>query len=335
MAKTTIVDIAAALGVTASTVSRALNGNTAISEATRLLVEEKAMTMGYVPNSLASALRSGKSYTIGILLPRADRLMFSNTIKSVEIELQLFGYQVIICQHNENVKKEKNAIDALLRARVDGVIASPAKDAPNLMHYENLTKNNIPVVFFDNVWENSTESAVLIDDYYGGYQATKHLIEQGCKTIAHITLPNNIKIYADRKRGYKDALLEANIPYDENLVTACVSDVEEGYVAAKKLFKNNPNIDAVFSTSDYSALGLYQYCKENNIKIPENVKIVGFGDASFTPYIEPAMSSVNQVSQAVGREAAALLLEHLSDGKKQPRKMILQPTLIIRKSSIQ
>jgi LacI family transcriptional regulator len=214
------------------------------------------------------------------------------------------------------------------------VIASPAKDATNLKHYEKLTKNNIPIVFFDNVWESSSESAVLIDDYYGGYQATKHLIEQGCKSIAHITLPNNIKIYADRKRGYQDALLHAGLPYDENMVIACISDVEEGYKVAQKLFATSPHIDAVFSTSDYSALGLYQYCKEKNIKIPDNVKIVGFGNASFTPYIEPSMSSVDQVSQAVGREAATLLLSHLSDENKNPTKTILQPTLVIRKSSI-
>ena len=185
--KTTIYDIAKALNVTAATVSRALNNNPKISAATRKLVMETAAKMNYKQNKLALALKSGKSNNVGVVVPYIDRNFFSAIIRGIEEELYPLGYHVIICQTHEQESAEIDNINALLNAQVDGILMSVSKLSTQTSHFEHVLNKNVPLVFFDRKKDVKGVSTVTIDDYQAGYNATKHLIEQGCSKIAHLS----------------------------------------------------------------------------------------------------------------------------------------------------
>src|SRR6478736_3969139 len=190
--KSTIHDIAKKLNITASTVSRALNDNPRISKATKLLVQKTAQKLNYQPNNIAAALRNGKSNIIGIIVPTADRGFFSRVIRGIEAIANTANYHVMICQTYDNYEKEVETVDTLLNARVDGIITSFAKETIDFTHYEKVKARGIPLVFFDRSNDELEVSHVVIDDFLGGYKATEHLIQQGCKRIAHFTSPKKI-----------------------------------------------------------------------------------------------------------------------------------------------
>jgi|APTNR8051073442_1049403.scaffolds.fasta_scaffold01173_11 LacI family transcriptional regulator len=335
MSRSTIHDIAKALKITASTVSRALNGHPAISEVTRGAVLRMAQELNYEPNRIAAALRSGRTYTVGILTPYVDRPFFGAAIRGIEDELAKSGYGAILCQTHENPKDEQRAIETLLRLRVDGIIASMAKNAVHHGHYERVTEAGIPLVFFDNVAEQMPVSMVMIDDYQGAYEAVRHLIEQGCQRIAHFAGQQHLRIYRERLRGYLNAIADHNLQHDDRLILSCISDIEAGRQCAMQLFALPQPPDAIFSSSDYAALGALRHFKAIGIKVPEQMAIVGFANEPFTDFIEPGLSSVDQCSSEMGTLAARIFLEAIQHQDAfVPRKNILQPNLVIRKSSL-
>lgn len=333
--KTTIHDIARALNVTASTVSRALNGNAAISEGTRTAVVKMARQLNYRPNRIAAALRSGRSHTVGIVVPYADRNIFSSIIRGMEEGLSKANYSVIICQTYDDQEQEEQALDTLLRLRVDGIMASIAKKADTYQHYERVKEAGIPLIFYDNHTESITASHVVIDDFLGGYRAASHLIEQGCRRIAHFAGQQRQLIYSERSRGYRQALRDNGLDYDTSIVRESISDVGVGYQLARELFTLPNPPDALFSTSDYAALGALQYCKDHGIAVPRQMAIVGFANESFTSFIEPGLSTVDQKSREMGANAARVFLEEIDDSiPARHHSLILEPSLIIRASSL-
>lgn len=333
--KVTIHDIAKKLNITASTVSRALNDSPRISDKTKKAVLQLAKDLNYRPNNVASALRNGKTQIIGMLVPSINRAFFSSIIRGVEEVTNSLNYHVIVSQSYEDFNNEKNAIKAFLKAQVDCVIASISKSTTDYDHYQEVINNGIPLILFDRTTTDLQTSQVVIDDYQGGYIATKHLIEQGCLRILHLTFDKKLHIYRERQRGYEDALKDFNIEIDNSLIISSELQLEDGRIIINKLLESNIKFDAIFSASDYTALGCMQVLKENNIKIPNEVAIVGFLNEPFTCYTDPPISSVNQFPIEIGNTAANLFFEALNSGKKTIiiKKTVIQPELIIRDSS--
>ncbi|MBC3541181.1 LacI family DNA-binding transcriptional regulator [Rufibacter sediminis] len=335
--KVTIHHIAEKLNITASTVSRALNDNPRISEVTKKAVLKAAKQLNYQPNNIAAALRNGKSYIIGIIVPTADRAFFASVVRGIEEIANKLNYKVIISQSYDNYEKEVQTIDALLSARVDGIIASIGKNTENFDHFKRTQEKGIPLVLFDRTTDALEVSQVMIDDYLGAYKVVEHLIQQGCRRIAHFTSPKKVSIFKERLRGYMDALRDYEVPFYEELVIKSNLQLEDGRSSMEELLQLEVQPDAVFSASDYGAMGALQVLKEKGIKVPQQIALAGFGNEPFTSFSDPALTTVDQFSLTMGRITAELFFEHFKTGPDQklvPQKTVLKPELIIRGSSL-
>ncbi len=334
--KSTIHDIAEKLNITASTVSRALNDHPRISDATKKAVQRAAEILHYQPNHVAASLRSGKSNIIGIIVPSIDRTFFSAVVRGIEEIANTSRYNVMICQTHDNYEKEVATVNALLNAQVDGIIVSFAKGTKKFDHFLKAKEKGVPVIMFDRTNDELEISQVVVDDFLGAYKATEHLIQQGCKRIGHITNTIKVSIYKERLRGYKEALLANDLPYDETYVIEGDLQLEDGRVAMEKLLQLPQPPDGIFSASAYGIMGALQILKERGIKVPEDVKLVGFSNEPFTYLTEPTLSTIEQHSMRMGNAAAEIFLEEINNKDKKfiPQKIVLKPELIIRKSSV-
>lgn len=334
--KTTIYDIAKTLNITAATVSRALNDNPKISKKTKELVFETANKMNYEQNKLAQALKSGKSFNVGVIVPRIDSSFFSSVIRGIEEKLYPEGYHVIICQTHDQEKLEIKNINSLLNAQVDGVLMSISNGNLKInKSFDRLLSKNVPLIFFDRKKNINNVSSITIDDFKGAYEATTHLIKQGCKRIGHLSNNRNLEIFKNRYLGYKQAIIDNGLEFDENIVIECYSDVQEGREKIKMLLEREKSIDAIFSSSDFSALGAIQEIKSQGLRIPEDICVVGFSNEPFTKFMELSITSVDQSPIEMGRIAAQIFLEEVNNevNIKSEKHVVLSPELIIRKSS--
>jgi LacI family transcriptional regulator len=334
--KATIHDIAEKLNITASTVSRALNDHPRISEATKIAVQKAAQKLNYQPNNIAAALRNGRSNIIGIIVPFADRSFFSSIVRGIEEIANTARYNVMICQHYDKYEKEVAAVQALMNARVDGIIASFSKETLDFSHYTKLKERGTPLILVDRGLDDLEVSQVVIDDFLGGYKATEHLIQQGCKRIAHFTNTRKISIYKDRLRGYREALIANGIQYDESLVLEGDLQLEDGRKSMQHLLQLPVMPDGIFSASALGAVGALQVLKENGISVPNQVAIIGFSNELYTSFIEPSISTIEQHSERIGNAAAEIFLQEILNRNTKfiPQKIVLKPELLIRKSSL-
>jgi len=334
--KATIHDIARKLNITASTVSRALKDHPRISSETKKAVHKTALKLNYQPNHIAAALRNGKSNILGIIVPTADRSFFSSVVRGIEEIANKSRYNVMICQTHDNYEKEVATVEALLNARVDGIIASHAKDTSNFDHFLKVKERGIPLILFDRSNDEIEVSNVVIDDFLGAYKATEHLIQQGCKRIAHFTNTRKISIFKERLRGYREALLDNGLTYDESMVIESNLQLEDGRNSMIRLLNQKEIPDGIFSASALGILGAMQVLKERNIKVPHEVALVGFSNEAFTSFTEPSLTTVEQHSMRIGNAAAQIFLEEVSSTQKKfiPQKIVLKPELIIRQSSV-
>ncbi|MGV3459807.1 MAG: LacI family DNA-binding transcriptional regulator [Flavobacterium sp.] len=333
--KATIYDIAHELNISAATVSRALNDNPKISETTREQVKEAAARLNYKQNKLAAALRSGRSNNIGVIVPRIDSNFFGSVIRGIEEALYPHKYNVIICQTHEDEKREIENINTLLNAQVDGVLIS-VSNAENDKVIKRVLDKKVPLIFFDRKKNIDGVSSVTIDDFGAAYAATTHLIKERCSKIAYLSGDRSLEIYANRFKGYKQALTDHGLKYNEDYVIQTKSNVEAGKDAARQLLKLKNRPDAIFSSSDFAALGAIQELKAEGIRIPEDFCVVGFGNEPFTKFMELSISSVDQCTMEMGKIAAEVLMEQINstDTFKVEKKVVLKPELIIRESSI-
>lgn len=334
--KITIYDIAKKLNITAATVSRALNNNPKIKESTRDLVIKTAESMNYKQNKLALALKSGRSNNIGVIVPRIDSNFFASVIRGIEDELQPHGYQVIICQTHESAKRENENLYTLIDAQVDGIIMSVTDvTSENDAAFQYVLEKNVPLIFFDRSKHIDGVSSVTINDFKGGYIATQHLINEGCKAIAHFSGDQSFDIFKNRFLGYKQALLDHGITFKEEYVINTKSNLEAGKEAVDKLLQLPIPPDAIFSSSDFAALGAIQELKERNINIPKDFCVAGFSNEPFTKFMELSITSVDQSSLEMGKMSAKVFLEQVdkTDTIKIEKKVVLAPELHVRKSS--
>ncbi|TVZ57297.1 LacI family transcriptional regulator [Lutibacter sp. Hel_I_33_5] len=333
--KSTIKDIANVLNISAAAVSKALHNDSRISDKTKKAVKQVAKNLNYQPNHLASALRSGKSNLVGVIVPRTNSNFFSSVIENIEDVLNKEGYNIIITQSNESYQKECNNIDTLLFTQVDGIIASMANETTNLEYYEKIKTKGIPLILFDRGENDLNVDYIGIDDYDSSHVIIDHLVNQGCKRIAHIGGYKRTRIYNNRIRGYVDAIKNHNLPLDDELLIESSLTTEDGRAKMKYLLSLEKTPDAVYVAGDYAALGALQVLNEENINIPEDIALVGFGNEPFTNMVTPRISSMKQHSEEIGRLAAQTFLKHIkSESISQTlNKQILNAELIIRDSS--
>ncbi|WP_423147096.1 LacI family DNA-binding transcriptional regulator [Rubrolithibacter danxiaensis] len=333
--KTTIHDIARELNTTASTVSRALKNHPSISVQMKERVKSTAERLSYRQNKIASSLRSGRSHIIGVIIPSADVSFFGSVVHGIERVARSNGYNVLLFQSNESTAYELEGVEALLQSRVDGILASPAKETADYGHFIEIKKRNVPLILFDRADDNLSVPSVVIDDYRGAFMATEHLIQQGYKRIAHISGQQHIKIFTERLRGYTDALKHYSLDIDDNLIASGKVSIESGKECTMELLNKENPPDAIFAVEDFTAFGAIQALKESGIRIPDEMGVIGFANESFSQYISPPLSTIDQQTAKMGEEAAKLFLNQVTEKVKPAfQKIVLEPRLIVRESSL-
>jgi LacI family transcriptional regulator len=333
--KTTIKDIANVLNISAAAVSKALHNDSRISEKTKKAVKQVAKNLNYQPNHLASALRKGKSNLVGVIVPRTNSNFFSSVIQNIEEVLNKEGYNIIITQSNESYKKECNNIDTLLFTQVDGIIASMANETIDLEYFEKVKAKGIPLILFDRGENDLNVDYIGINDYESSHVIVEHLVKQGRKRIAHVGGYKHTRIFNNRIRGYVDALKKHNLPLDNELLLESSLTIDDGRQKMAELLKLKNRPDAVYIASDYAALGALQLLNELHIKVPEDIALVGFGNEPFTAMVTPSITSIDQHSAEIGKQAALTFLSYKNKKttKQTLNKIILDAELIVRESS--
>ena len=332
----TIYDIASALNISVATVSRALKNDPVVNKKTNKKIHDLALKLGYRTNHFARNLRNQSTNTIGVILHELNSNFITSVLAGIEKVTFEAGYDLIIAHSSESFEKEVANAKNLFEKRVDGLIASLSFDTINLDHYKVFKDKNVPVIFFDRVEQNGDNTVVIIDNRKCGFQATQHLIQQGCKRIVHITSSLERNVYSERFKGYKDALQEAGIPYDENLLI--INDLSEkaGIEAAQQVLKMKPMPDGAFITNDFVAAVFMRKVKEKGLNIPEDLAVVGFNNDAIGKLIEPALTTINYPGMEMGEIAAHNLINDLKGTVKSEntRTIIITSNLIIRNSSL-
>jgi LacI family transcriptional regulator len=332
----TIYDIAQKLELSSATVSRALQDHPAINKNTRKRIQDAAKELGYRHNSFASNLRKQKSHTIGVLLHELNSNFITSVLAGIEKVTTEAGYDIIIAHSGESYDKEVANATNLFHKRVDGVIASLSFTTKNLDHFELFFEKGIPVIFFDRVDESSEKTHVIIDNYKCGYIATQHLAEQGCKKIMLLTANLKRNVYAQRHRGYTDALFDAGITYEKNMVL--VKDLSEASAleAAHEILQMKPRPDGLFVTNDFKAAVCMQELKRHGVRVPEDIAIVGFNNDAISKIIDPQLTTINYPGKDMGEITARNLINHLKGDSNiaTTNRIIVKAELIVRESSI-
>ena len=332
-----MADLARELGVSMTTVSRALSDHHSIGAATKQRVLKLAKKLNYQPNHLAAALRKGQSRLLGVVVPYIEGKFFPSVIQGIEQAASKAGFSVIVCQSHEDVQQERRNIETLLHAQVAGVLVSLARNTQDFHHFDKVRGRGIPLVFFDRIPSVGSVDSVVLDDYEGALQATRHLLEQGCRRIAHLAGPQHLNIYERRRQGYLDALAAYGLPANEQLIVYSDMTTEEGAQAMQHLLALPEPPDGVFGAGDSVILGALQFLKSAGIKVPQQVALAGFSNEGFTSVTEPQLTSVDQRCEEMGQAAVRLFLE-LAAAPEAPfiqRQVVLQPELFIRASSLQ
>lgn len=332
----TIYDIAQKLSLSSATVSRALQDHPGINKNTKKKIQETAKELGYRHNNFASSLRKQKTHTIGVMLHELNSNFITSVLAGIEKVTTEAGYDIIIAHAGESYEKEMANANNLFHKRVDGVIASLSFTSKNLDHFQQFFEKNIPVIFFDRVDEDSEKTHVIIDNYKCGYIATQHLIEQGCKRIALLTSNLKRNVYAQRHRGYSDALYDAGLSYNKNNVLVKDLTEQSAIEAAGEILKMKPLPDGLFVTNDFEAAVCMHELKRNGIQIPDDIAVVGFNNDAVSKIVSPQLTTINYPGKDMGEISARNLINHLkgADNMTITNRIIVKSELIVRESSI-
>lgn len=339
MKDATLKQIALQLGISITTVSKALKNYTDVSEKTKKAVIDLATELNYTPNSFAVNLRTKESKTIGLIIPTVVHHFFSNVIEGILEEAEKRNYMVIILQSNENYELEKKQVALLLNKRVDGILISLSNGTGEFDHLKTILANKTPLVLFDKIAKIVNCSKVTINDRKAAYDAVTYLIKKGYKKIAHFRgsyLPQNA---IDRFLGYKKALEDNNIVYDSSLVYLCENnlDFEDGYENAKKIIAEHPDIDAIFAVTDLVAIGIIKYFNEIGIPIPKQIAVFGFSNWFMSSIISPKLTTIDQPGFEIGKKSATILFDEIQLKKNNEpivfQSIELETSIIEREST--
>ncbi|MEZ0538069.1 LacI family DNA-binding transcriptional regulator [Fibrella arboris] len=331
----TIYDIAKRLNYSPATVSRALNDHPAIKLDTKDIITSTAREMGYRSNTFASNLRRQRTNTIGVIVPRLNSNFVSCVLAGMEKVANEAGYNLIISQSLESVTKEKANALTMFNSRVDGLLVSVAYDTDDIEHFNTFTKKGIPVLFFDRVITNARSTSIVIDNAKAGYEATAHLLKLGRQRIMHVTGNLKRNVYADRLKGYKLALADYNIPFDDSLVQVTDLSQEVGVEIARQITQLPVRPDGVFVTNDLCAVSCMTTLKQSGLLIPDDVAMVGFNNDPVSQVVNPALTTIHYPGREMGEVAAKSLINHLNGVMdiEATNTIILRSELLIRGSS--
>ena len=315
MAKVDLKMMAAHLGFSVSTISKALRDSHEIGEKTKQIILDKARELGYRPNPYASYMRHQKSKTIALILPEMNNSFFLQVINGAESIAREKDYHLLIYITHEDAEQEKNMIEHLQNGRVDGIIMAITLNTTSYDHLETVK--------------------IVTDDFASAFTATEHLIQNGCKSIGYLSVSDNLSIGTKRMSGYIEALHKYDIPVDESKIIHCVADQKENYQMLKDLLVKNPEIDGIFGSVERFALLAYDVCKELKKRIPEDVKVLCYSNLPAANFLSPTLTTIHQPASEMGATAAATLFKHL-DKKRSTitnENITIKSTLMIRESS--
>lgn len=332
----TIYDIAKALDLSPSTVSRALNENKVINSKTRERVLSYAREKGYQSNTFAANLRKNETHTIGVIVPKLDSKFISTCLAGAEKVASEKGYNLLISQSLEKMDQEISRAKTFFRKRVDALMVSLTAETDSVSHFNPFLAKGTPLVFFDRVPPETEAATFVIDNYQAAFQATQHLLQQNCACLMHITLNAQNLVYKERKAGFADALKQATLSacgqtlYLENL------DLESGKHVAQQIMKMKNKPDGIFAANDQTAIGCMLELQRQGIKIPEDIAVVGFNNDPLTEIISPGLTTINYPAFDLGTMAANHLIEHMLGNANLhlTQKTVLKSALIIRKSTV-
>jgi len=340
----TLKDIARKLGLSTSTVSRALQDHPDISIKTKEAVHKLAQELDYQPNMLALNLRKSKSNIIGVVVPEIVNHFFATVLNGMESVAYEKGYRIMLCQSKESYEREKGDIQALVSSRVDGLLISVAATTDEYDHFERLASKGTPFVFYDRVCRDFDVSTVEVDDHEGAFKLVEHLIKQGCTKIAHISGPKSSSIALERLKGYVAALATYKIPLDNSLIFQSDMSLQGGMIATDQILDSGKEVDAIFGMNNLVTLGAFYKLKEKGIKIPDQVALGGFTNDPLTYAVEPSITVISQPGFEIGATAMRLLIEQIEAIDKQkdeeeiklpnPSHIKLKGELIIRNSTL-
>jgi|TARA_B110000967_G_scaffold1355_1_gene1405 LacI family transcriptional regulator len=333
--KITIKTIAKELGVSTSTVSKALKDSHEISTETKEKIQAYANYYNYKPNNLALQLRNQKTKVIGVILPKIVHHFFSTVIMGIEEGANKKGYNIMVCFSNESYKKEVETLKVLSNGSVDGLIVSIANETlknKDFKHFLDLVAEEIPLVLFDRVVDEILCDKVVVDDVGAGYKATRHLLENGRKKIALITTPNHVNVGALRRQGYEKALIESYTKTDEKLIV----EIDENQDIKKQIeIVFQQDIDGVFAVNEIYAANAMRIAKEKGLSIPEEISIIGFTDGLISEYSSPSITTIAQHGFTMGQQAVEVLIERIEKEAEaySPKKIVISSDLKIREST--
>lgn len=329
----TLKQIAEALGVSAMTVSRALNNRSNVDEKTRERILKKARSMGYTPNHVAKSLVSRKTFTIGVVIPEISHIFFAQVISGIEEVAYKMDYQLILTNSAENYEREIKAIQTLHSQRVDGILVSCSETTEDFSHFEEIIKSGMPLVFFDRCIAGLGASTVSVDDRVGAKKMTQHLIDHGYKKIACLH-GAAISIGKERLEGYKEALNENHILVDENLVIEGGFLEKGGYQAMSRLLElpKNKWPEAVVTVNDPAAIGAIERIEKAGLSVPDDIAITGYSDDIRAALLKCPLSTVSQPSKEIGKKATDKLIKTMQNENEPVENIELKTKLMIRNS---
>jgi DNA-binding LacI/PurR family transcriptional regulator len=329
----TIKDIARELGISPSTVSRALKDHPDISPETKKAVNELARELSYQPNAIALSLKHSRSFTIGVIIPETVHYFFSSVISGIEDVAYEAGYNIMICQSNELYDRERSNANMLFSNRVDGLLVSLAKETTNYSHLKFFKDNSIPVVFFDRGTDDFPCDQVVIDDYAAAFAITSYMIERGHRKLIHLAAPQNLYIGYYRKKGFEDALIKSGIPFSEDMVFLA-DKFDSATEVIENLIGSNNIPDGIFAVNDLTALGAMRALKKHNIRIPEDIGLAGFGNGQNAILTDPPLTTIDQNGYEMGKISAQVLIKRIKFGMEDfvPEKHTVATELIIRET---
>ena len=325
-------DIARDLGVSLMTVSKALRNHSDISQQTRERVLKRMRELNYQPDWIARSMVTRRTYLVGLVLPDLMHSFFAEIAKGVSGTIRPLGYDVVICNSEEDGAFESSEVDRLLARQVDGLIIASAQPPTSTEVFDRIEARGVPYVLIDRQFTSANAPYVGADDAAIGRLATAHLIERGCRRIAHIAGPP-ITTGLGRLRGYQEALSAAGMAAPDSYVIHATDDAS-GYEAARRLLQLEPRPDAVFGYNDPTAAGAMKAILETGIRIPEEIKVIGVGNVHYSDLLRVPLSTIDQSSTAIGLQAAGILVKAIGSKRRRPPKAVLiTPTLIAREST--
>lgn len=333
MKNITIKDIAKRLSISPSTVSRALVNDKNIRKETKEKVLEAAQLMGYKRNPIALNLKSGKTNTIGVIVPEMITPFVSSVLKGIQKILSIKGIKVLIAQSDENSLIERENLSLMENHMVDGIIICPCHCSANKMEYQRIEERGTPIVFYDRYPKETDVSKVIINDYMKSHFLVEHLIRTGRRKIVHFRAPSYILNAYERFRGYKDCIEKYKLSFNEKLIVDVGMTIEDGEFAARKLLESRESFDAIFACTDTVAIGAMNFLRDQSIKVPEDVSVAGFSGTALSKIVYPSLTTVKQPLELMGETCANILLEKIKNPHVKNQTIVLDAEIIYGNST--